>query len=160
VKTHRSVAGRKTKARAAFTLVEGLVAISMVGVGFLALYSGLTYGFSRIQLAREDFRATQILVEKMETIRLYNWAQINDRNYVPNTFTASYYPPGAQSGNSQSSGVVYTGKLEIKDSQLDSNYRDAVREVVLTLTWKSGKLKRSRSLSTYVAEFGLHNHVY
>ncbi len=55
--------------RRAFTLVESLFAMTMASVMFAALYSGLAFGFNIIKAARENSRATQIMVEKMETIR-------------------------------------------------------------------------------------------
>ena len=49
-------------------MVEVLVAVSLVGIMFVSLYSGISSGFAVVQLARENLRATQILQEKMETI--------------------------------------------------------------------------------------------
>src|SRR4026209_518421 len=88
-----------------FSLVQVMVAMTIVGFAFVALYSGLIAGFSRVQFSRENQRATQILVEKMETMRLYNWAQVSDSSFIPDKFSASYYPEGGTN-----SGVLYTGE--------------------------------------------------
>ena len=86
--------GSKSVAGNAFTIVEVVFAMGTAAVMFLALYSGLTGGFAIIKLARENTRATQILVEKMETIRLYTFDQINSNGFLPASFSVPYYPLG------------------------------------------------------------------
>ena len=71
-----------------FTLLESLVGMGALGVVLVSLYTGMTTGFNVVRLARENLRATQVLQEKFETLRLYNWAQITSTNFVPPTFTA------------------------------------------------------------------------
>ena len=146
----------KMRSQAAFTLMEGVVALMIVGISFVALYSGLTYGFSRVQFSRENHRATQILIEKMETIRLYSWTQLNTPGYIPKKFEVSYYPNASVT----EAGVLYKGELAIEDSDMAENYGDAMKKVTVMLTWKSGKIERERSLSTYVSQLGLHKSVY
>jgi prepilin-type N-terminal cleavage/methylation domain-containing protein len=141
---------------AAFTLMEVMVAVAIIGVTFIALYAGLAHGFSTVQLARENLRATQILTEKMETIRLYNWDQITDNKFIPDKFETTYYPAGGTNGT----GVVYKGKLKIEDSKLKTNYEDDMKVVTIELEWTTGHLKRSRTLSTQVARYGLYNYIY
>jgi len=150
---------RRERIRSAFTLLEVLVAMGIIGVTFIALYGGLTYGMTRVQLSREDLRATQILMEKMETIRLYNWDQITATGtnlYIPTNFTASYSP----SGGGTNGGAVYSGEVKIEDSSLGTNYDDDIKKVTVTLNWKTGSISRSRTISTLVAQNGLHSHIY
>jgi len=104
-------------------------------------------------------RATQIMLERMETIRLYNWDQINGSNgfVIPTIFTNAYYPPGL----STSSGIYYTGQVSILPANLDSaSYNDAMRSVKVSLQWKSGNVLRVRSMSTLVGSNGIQNYVY
>jgi len=54
----------------AYSFIELLVAMAVLGVMFVSLYSGFSAGFAIIELARENLRATQILQEKMETTSL------------------------------------------------------------------------------------------
>src|SRR5262245_36548489 len=124
----------------AFTLMEVMVAVAVIGVTFIALYAGLAHGYSTVQLARENLRATQILTEKMETIRLYNWDQLNNKGFIPDKFETTYYPAGGTNGT----GVVYKGKLKIEDSKLKTNYEDDMKVVTIELEWTTGHLKRSR----------------
>jgi Tfp pilus assembly protein PilV len=58
-------------------MVEVLMAAGLIGVISVTLYIAIAQGFAATQVARENLRATQILQEKMETIRLYGWDQIN-----------------------------------------------------------------------------------
>jgi len=79
----------------AYTLVEVLFAVAAMGFISVSLFAGLGSGFTLIQVTRENLRATQILLERMETIRLYRWDQITDDKCIPNTFTNYFYPDGS-----------------------------------------------------------------
>src|ERR1051325_6941474 len=96
--------------RSAFTLIEVAMTTAILGVVFAAFYSGIAAGFSLVGLTRENLRANQLLLERMETIRLYSWDQINSNGFIPPTFTAPFYPPVAGQTN-QNSGVTYYGTL-------------------------------------------------
>src|SRR2546422_288033 len=65
--------------RGGFTLIETVVGMGVIGVMVVSLYAALTSGVRTVQLAREDQRATQILVESMDQIRLFSWDQITKR---------------------------------------------------------------------------------
>ena len=74
---------RRTDAlRRAYTVMEVLVAVAVVGVVFVTLYLGMLQGFAIVKTGRENLRATQILEEKMEVIRLYTWPQINTAGFI------------------------------------------------------------------------------
>lgn len=141
--------------RAAFTLTEVMLAIGLVSVTFISLYTGFTSGFGVVQVARENLRATQILEEKMETIRLYTWTQINSNGFIPTTFTAPFYP-----NTNANSGLTYTGTVAISPSGLAESYGSNLVRVVVTLGWRSGTSDRSRQMETYVSRFGLQNYIY
>ena len=64
---------RKHKASlAAFTLAEVVIAVGVLGVSIISLYAGISSGFALTRSSRENLRATQIMVEQMEAIRLYS----------------------------------------------------------------------------------------
>ena len=86
----------RAKRQAAFSLVESTVALGVLGTTATAMLTGLTSGFFTMQLARENVRATQILLEKVETIRLYDWDQINSNGFIPPTFTTFIARDGLQ----------------------------------------------------------------
>src|SRR5881392_786357 len=77
---------------AAFSLVEATVGMGLLATSVGALLSGFTSGVFTMKMARENSRATQIMLERMETIRLYSWDQVNASGYLSNSFTAFYDP--------------------------------------------------------------------
>src|SRR5260370_1049469 len=85
---------------AAFTLAEVMVAVALAGVMLTALYAGITFGFSTVKIEREDLRATQIMVEQMETLRLTPYANL--QNFSTNVY---FDPSGSTNG---SGGALYT----------------------------------------------------
>src|SRR6266496_6008035 len=88
----------------AFTVLELVVAIALIELIVLAVYSAITSGMGNVRMARENLRATQILLDKMESIRLYNWDQL-DINFLPTTFIVNYDTTSA----STNSGILYYG---------------------------------------------------
>jgi type II secretory pathway pseudopilin PulG len=141
---------------AAFSLFEATMAMAVVGICSLALFSGFTSGFFNIQLARENLRATQIMLEKTETLRLYNWDQVNTPGFIPTNFVAKY-DPNAPNG---SQGLTYTGTLIIGPAPLTTSYNADVRLVSVTLAWRTGGVNRNREFNTYIARNGLQNYIY
>ena len=139
---------------AGFSIVEVCVGMAVVGTSAAALFSGFTSGFFTMQLARENLRATQILQEKTETLRLYSWDQINTSGFIPTTFTAPYDP------NSTNGGITYHGTLSLGSWPLATSYSNDMRQVTVTVNWQTGSLQRSRSFTTYVARNGLQNYIY
>src|SRR5713226_7153106 len=92
MRTSRAASKKSGRGRLAFTLAEVVVAMAVMAVMFVSLYGGITTGFAVTQLARENLRGTQIILEKMEGIRLYNWNQLVYSNMIPSSFTNYYYP--------------------------------------------------------------------
>src|SRR5512138_2789097 len=76
----------------ATSLAEVMVGISLMGILFVSLYSGMSSGFAVTQVSRENLRATQIMMERMEGVRLFNWNQLVYSNWIPTSFTNWYYP--------------------------------------------------------------------
>ena len=142
---------------AGFSLLEVVVSTAVIGVVFVSLYAALASGVSTTQMTRENQRATQILLEKAETFRLFSWDQITTKDWVPTEFTSSYCPTAA-STNAQ--GTVYSGTIGISKLNLSSNYDDDMRQIDIALTWKTKDLKRSRSMTIYVARNGIQNYIY
>src|SRR5438477_9872827 len=140
--------------RSAFTLVELMVALPMAAILFIGLYLGFSQGFAVIQLARENLRATQILQEKTELIRLFHWDALSAAPN-PYAFTNWYYPTAK--GDKQ--GIAYIGTRIISDPPVSENYSNEMKLVTFQLTWTSGKVKRQREMSTLVSQYGLHNYV-
>ena len=149
-----SVRWKKSCGRA-FSFIEVLMAAGVVGTVFISLYAGISGGFSMISNAREDLRATQIMMEKLETLRLYNWNQVNSNGFIPTNFTASFYPVGQTN-----QGVTYSGTLTITNFPTAESYATNMRLVLLTVTWTSGQTTHRRQMQTSLARYGLQNYIY
>src|SRR5512134_642279 len=89
-RTHRA----KNPSRRGFALVEVVTGMMILGVVLVALYAALASAFSTVNLERDNLRATQIMVEKMEFVRQYNWDQIKNPALWPKFFTAYSDPAG------------------------------------------------------------------
>jgi prepilin-type N-terminal cleavage/methylation domain-containing protein len=154
MKTDRPCNGQTRLTRAAFSLIEVIVAIAIIGLVIGTFYTALTHGFTVLRMEYEDRRATQILVQKAETIRMYNWDQVNSNGFIPPTFTVAYDPQSAKSG------VTYTGTITIADAPLGTPYCGGeLKQVSVRLNWTTGQLARQRELKTFVARYGLQTYV-
>ncbi len=143
---------------AGFSVVEAIVGIGVVGTVFVALYSGIASGFINLQMARENMRATQIIMEKMEHLRLFTWEQITDSSF-PTDFTASFSPP--IDGITQSStGPTYTGTVTVEDVPFSTNYSSEMKQITVQLAWTTGNVPRQRSLTTFVTRNGIQSYLY
>jgi len=80
----------------AFSLVEVMVAASIMAIIFAALFAGISSTFSLMDVTRENLRATQIMVSRLEGLRLCAWSnnQLFNTSVVPTNFTDSFYPLG------------------------------------------------------------------
>jgi prepilin-type N-terminal cleavage/methylation domain-containing protein len=143
----------------AFSLIEVLVGVAIMGVMFVSLYAGMSSGFAVTQLARENLRATQIMLERMEGIRLFNWDQVNYSNMIPSTFVAHYYPLAS---GTESKGIEYHGTMQTTNAALygGASYENSMRKIVVSVRWTNNAVARSRSMTSYVSKFGIQNYVY
>lgn len=139
----------------AFSFVEVLVAAAICGIMFLTLYAGFSSGFVVLQLSRENLRGTQILQEKLETIRLYNWDQLTNVSFIPANFVDTFYP-----GTQSTSGITYTGKVTIAAAPISESYSNDLRLITVEVQWISANVLRKRDMSTLVSRYGLQNYIY
>lgn len=138
------------------TLVEVIMAVALLGIMAGGVFGSFRYGFLTLQLVRENQRATQILLEKMETVRLYNWDQVNSNGFIPTTFTDVYDPQGAAGGQ----GTSYTGTLAVTSCSMGNSYSTNLRQLTMTLRWSTRDIPHTRTLSTFIAKDGMQNYVY
>ncbi len=146
------------KPESGMTLVDLVMAVAVLGIMAGGIFGSFRYGFFTLQLVRENQRATQILLEKVETIRLYSWDQVTSTNgFIPSTVPDEYYYPQAPPGNQ---GAVYSGTLRFAPSSLLSSYAADLRELTVTLTWNTRGIPHTRSITTYIAKDGIQNYVF
>ncbi len=145
--------------RTASTLVEMMIGVALLAIVTISLFGGMSSGFAVTESSRENLRATQIILERMEGLRLFNWNQLVYSNWIPRDFTSSYYP---MTKSGESSGITYYGQMTINPVNLDpvASYSTNMRAVTVTLRWTAAGVPRSRSLTTYVSRDGIQNYVY
>ncbi|HXI71936.1 MAG TPA: prepilin-type N-terminal cleavage/methylation domain-containing protein [Verrucomicrobiae bacterium] len=141
----------------AFTLIEVMVALVIIGIMFTAIYKGIIQSFAVTKSTQESLRATQILQDKTETIHLYTWNQINTAGFVSTTFTNWFDPAG---GTNQ--GTMFTGALSITNAPLADNpsYKDQLKLVTVTVSWTSGTRTCQQQMTTLISHYGLQNYIY
>jgi prepilin-type N-terminal cleavage/methylation domain-containing protein len=149
-------AGKATRCARGFTLIESLVATLITLVILVSLYSSLSMGFATLQAAREDLRATQVMLEKMETMRLYTWDQLTNSSFMPRTFQVPFDPRKVADVN----GAFFAGELTVEDPPMEVSYRDTLKLVTLRLRWDKGSNQKTREMKTYVCRHGLQNYIY
>ena len=144
--------------QSAYTLVEVMVASALLAFMVISLYAGISSGFAVIRVARENLRATQILQERMEVVRLIKWSDATP-GFIPTNFVASF---SATDPSAPASGdLTYTGTVNIASAPVaGTTYADSLRMIQIDLTWKSGNISRSRQMTTYVSKYGIQNYVY
>jgi len=147
-----NIKAKPAAGRLAFSLIEVMFATVIIAVVFVSLYVAISQGFGVVQVARENLRATQIMQEQVEILRILNWDQVTT-NPAPWNFTASFYP-----ANLTNQGVVYSGSVNITNAPVSSTYTTDVRLAVVSLSWMSGNVSRRRELRTLVSHYGLHNY--
>ncbi len=147
---------RTNKTEAGTTLVEVVFSVAILAICFGGLMGALANGFFGMQLTRENQRATQILMQEAEMIRLYNWDQVNTAGFIPTSFT-TVYDPNSTTGNY---GCTYTGTVAISAVPFAANYASNMRQLTMTINWTTKGIARTRKLVTLVSKDGLQNYVY
>ena len=143
---------------AAFSLVEVTVGLGIIGTVVGAMLSGIMTGTFTMRMARENLRATQILEERMEVLRLIKWDDVNTPGFIPTNFVAPFYPP--DSTNATAIGIAYTGTVSVINAPIPESYANNLRAIQINLTWTSGSITRTRQMTSYVSRYGLQNYVY
>jgi Tfp pilus assembly protein PilV len=139
------------------TLAEVLIATVILGICTAGIVAAIFSGFFVVGRVRENQRATQIILEKVETIRLYNWSQVTSPTFIPTNFSQRFDPQAPQG----SKGITYQGTFAVGPFPYTASYSDKMRQVTVTLRWTSERnLQRSRTFVTYIAKDGVQNYVY
>ncbi len=142
-----------------FTLVENVVALTIVAIMLTSLYGGFASGFSTVRTSREAQRAAQIMLTKLEAIRVCSFDQLSNTVYNPATWTESFDPKSDASGGG---GITYTGTFKTSvpaAGTLPDAYRTNMTLVTVSVSWTSGKLQHTRSMQTYAAREGIESYI-
>lgn len=147
------------------SLMEVIVATAILGIMLVVLFAGLAGGYSIINTFRQDLRATQILTQKTEFVRLCTWSQVNS---LPATFV-DYYAPIGSAGGSQTN-IIYYGTIRVGTatnlpaSAAAYNNTNTIELVTVDLTWTNilvpNHVAHHRRMQTLVSYHGLVNYIY
>jgi hypothetical protein len=143
--------------RNAFTILEAVIGMMVCGIVFISLYAGMSQGFRVTQISRENLRATQIMVERLESIRLNTFEQLSSPGFVPiNAVDEPYY----WVNTNDNGGLIYSVTVGVSNAPVAASYNDDLRLVNVKVTWTSGGVFRTRQMSTLIANNGLQAYIY
>ena len=159
------IMARIQRRNGAYSLPEVVIAAAVLGMLSVSLLAAFSSGLTVVRSGRENMRATQILLQKMETIRLFTWSQTRDTSLAATDFS-EYYDPTRT--NTQSGGVMYRGfySNSVAPDTIPAAYRDKMRTTTVTVFWTNyltgtnSAVVHSRQFQTYVARYGMQNYVY
>jgi len=150
---------RARRGKAAMTLVEVMIGVGILGIMMVSFYGGFAFAFAEIRVARENVRATQILEERMEVVRLLNWDQlVNMPGYIPSTFSAPFYSENIT--NPPPDDFLFSGTVNVANAPLTETYAEDLRMITIEVKWTSGKILRKRKMTTFVSQYGMQKYVY
>jgi prepilin-type N-terminal cleavage/methylation domain-containing protein len=149
---------RLRKASSGFTLVETIVAIMVSAIMLSAHFLAFAAGYALMTVTREDLRASQIMLQRMEAVRLTGYNQLADTNKFPASTTQYFDEIGKANGNG---GVAYTvtHQIALPTANLPPEYKSNMTEVTVGVSWTSGTKTRTRSMKTYVAKYGVQGYI-
>ena len=139
--------------RDGFSLLEVLFAMAIVGTLVVALYAAIGTATNWVRLCQENERVTQIMSEKMDTIRLYNWDQVNSNGFIATNFIVGIDPLNTNST------PYYTGTVTIARNPVTEPYGTNLVQVTVEMSWLSGRLAQHRDMNTLVTRWGLQSYV-
>ena len=155
----KGIRQRSNRHKTAFTIAEVAVAVFILGTIGGGFCLALSSGFSMLQTTREDLRATQILMQKIEAIRLCTWSELANVS-----FQESYDPIG---GTNAPAGAVYFGTVSVGPATTIPNtasYAPNMALVTVNLNWtnynRGSAIPHSRQMQTQVARYGLQTYVW
>lgn len=146
--------------RKGFTLVEVLVSIGIAAFVVSALFYGFDNGYAILRTTREDLRATQILMQRTEAIRLLTWAQLAS---CPSTFQEYFNPTGT---TNSSTGTIYYGTLAYGTATnipTSVSYASNIYLVTISVAWTNSVghslVPHKREMQTLLAQDGMQSYL-
>lgn len=144
------------KALAGLSMVEVLVAVFVLSIIGAAFCGALSHGFGMLQATREDLRATQIMMQKLESVRLCTWNELGSQ-----TFTAPYNPLATNADAFYSGTLVISPATNLINSP---SYQANMRLVTVNVSWtsynKASRVVHSRQMQSEVARYGMQNYIW
>lgn len=155
----RSALSSRRRSEGGVTLVDCVIAVAICALSAVACIGCIIYGFYTMDNVRDNQRATQILLQQTEMLRLYTWSQVTSNGFIPSTFTASYDPTMSTHQGVTFYGTVTESIPPAFNPSFSPSYANNLAQFTFTLRW-TNRLAHVRSVTTYVAQDGMQNYVY
>ena len=130
---------------AAFTLIEVAIGMALTGIGIAALYAAISSSFSMMNATRQNLQATQLIIDRLETVRLAGWNNLTNTALLPPTTTTNW----------DALGITYSIRMDV--TQPTFSYADDMRLVKMTVQWTNANVAQSREVQTYVSKYGIQS---
>ncbi len=146
VSEHTPPASRH-RGRAAYTLVEVMVASVVVLLGIVTAITAIQRGFQSLDFARNLATASQLMQSEMEEIRLKNWGQLQALQAAGDAAITADAAAGAAAGRHTCTRSIRV----LKEDML---------EITLTTTWRGydGRRQTARLITRY-GKNGLNDYI-
>ena len=136
-----------SRTRRAFTLIEVMLAASVLVLAISSSIMAMQYGIRSLDTARYTTLAGQILQSQMEKIRLLTWAQLTNTTTGPVAFS-TFTPDISATASEHINRFTCTQSIVAAPSPFNTTMMD----ITLTATW-NGIDGRQHSLS-YTSRYG------
>ncbi len=157
-------AGRR--ARPAVTLVELMIAMSLVSIGILAMVQSFGFIQKAIQASKNRTLASNLAQEKMQILKQKNYYQVlvtsdpahNSTDFAPDTvdYDTGYFPPE----DVTEAGVTYTRYTYVQVAREDSGELKllsptvpdtGMKLITVTVAWSQGGIRKKLSVRSILA---------
>ncbi len=157
--TQRGSDAEVSRRRGGFTITEVVVAVLVLATISTAYYLGISSCFSVVKTSQEDIRATQIMMQKLEAVRLCTWSELTNFS-----FREPYDPSGS---TNNTSGIYYFGTVAKGPATIIPNtasYQNNMCLVTVNLVWTNNAsthpLVHNRQMQTLYARYGLQSYIW
>ena len=142
--------------------MEVLCSIVIASISIAALFAAFSNGYTILRVTRDDLRATQILTQKTEAVRLLTWQELSN---CPTAFQDYFYPPGVTNGTQGT--VFYVTITPFGDPTNIPNsvsYRTNIHLITINVAWTNGinqkVVAHHRLTQTMLANDGMQTYIY
>ncbi|MEZ5414120.1 MAG: prepilin-type N-terminal cleavage/methylation domain-containing protein [Opitutaceae bacterium] len=149
---------RTRKPPTGFTIVEVMVAATIMVLGITTSLTTLTFGMRAIDTARNSTLAAQIMQSEMENIRLLNWAQLTALSASETVDISSIISSGSSTTLDATLNNIIS---KFTCTRTITTPKSNMREITLTVSW-NGQDGRAHS-NSYVTRYckdGLYDFYY
>jgi hypothetical protein len=147
------------------TFAKMLVGVAFVGVAVTLLCGAFSAGFPVIQSTRENLRATQIVMQKAEALRLFTWSQVCDtNNHRKPLFVEPHDSLGVAHNRGDEQYAGYISAAAPAAGNLANASRSHMRPVTVTLCWTNCNgakpIVHTREMQARLARNGMPKYIW